>query len=135
MSRCPPKSAVSRVTNHGGHEHGTPLRSSLRHGRSLAVKWREPDGQAFVGRLALGPATLHLVVGTLGAGGQTVDRQIGYAELQGLRIGSHVADRLDGRPALVIEMPMVLPVGDAGIGAPIVHGLVDRLSNLRLALG
>ena len=101
---------------------------------TYAVKWREPDGQTFVGRLALGPRTLRLVGRTPGADGPTVDRQIGYAELQGLRIGSRGADRLDGRPALVVERADgAYLVADAGMGAPIVQELVDRLADLRLA--
>ena len=101
---------------------------------TYAVKWREPDGQTFIGRLALGPRTLRLVGRRPGAEGSTVDRQIGYAELQGLRIGSRGVDRLDGRPALVVERadgPYL--VADAGMGAPIVQELVDRLAHLRLA--
>ena len=49
---------------------------------TYAVKWREPDGQTFVGRLALGARTFRLVGRTPGADGPTVDRQIGYDELQ-----------------------------------------------------
>ena len=45
---------------------------------SYAVKWHEPDGRAYVGRLELGPRALHLVGD---AGGARVDRQIGYDEL------------------------------------------------------
>lgn len=100
---------------------------------TYAVRWREPSGQTFVGRLALGQHTLRLVGRTPGAEGQTVDRQIGYAELQGLRIGGG-ADRLDGRRAVVVERadgPYL--VADAGMGAPIVQELVDRLAQLRLA--
>ncbi|CAN5340458.1 hypothetical protein BH20ACT13_BH20ACT13_03570 [soil metagenome] len=101
---------------------------------TYAVKWREPDGRTFVGRLALGTCTLRLVGRTPGGEGPTVDRQIGYAELRGLRIGSSGADRLDGRPALVVERadgPYL--VSDAGLGAPIVQELVDLLAHLRLA--
>jgi hypothetical protein len=102
---------------------------------TYAVKWREPDGQTFIGRLALGPRTLRLVGRRPGAEGPTVDREIGYTELQGLRIGSRGADRLDGRPALVVERadgPYL--VADAGMGgSPIVQELVDRLADLRLA--
>ena len=100
---------------------------------TYAVRWREPNGQTFLGRLALGPSTLRLVGRTTGAEGQAVDRQIGYAELRGLRIGSS-ADRLDGRPAVVVEHangPYL--VADAGMGAPIVQELADRLADLRLA--
>jgi hypothetical protein len=101
---------------------------------TYAVKWREPDGQTFIGRLALGQGTLRLVGRRPGVEGPGVDRQIGYAELQGLRIGSTGADRLDGRPALVVERadgPYV--VADAGTGAPVVQELVERLAGLRLA--
>lgn len=99
---------------------------------TYAVKWREPDGQTYVGRLALGPRTLRLE--GRGLDGLAVDRQIGYEEVQGLRLGSHGADRLDGRPALVIERadgPYL--VTSAGMGAGIVQELVDRLAGLRLA--
>ena len=100
---------------------------------TYAVRWREPDGQTFIGRLALGPRTLRLVGRTPGADGQAVERQIGYAELQGLRIGAG-ADRLDGRPAVVVERADGLYLlADAGMGAPIVQEVLDRLADLRLA--
>jgi hypothetical protein len=100
---------------------------------TYAVKWREPDGQMFIGRLALGPRTLRLDGHRRGAEGTAVERQFGYEELRGLRIGSRGADRLDGRPALVVERadgPYL--VAGAGLGAPIVQELVDRLADLRL---
>jgi hypothetical protein len=101
---------------------------------TYAVKWREPDGQTFVGRLALGARTLRLDGRRRGEEGPTVNRQIGYEELRGLRIGSRGSERLDGRTALVVERgDGCYLVSDAGIGAPIVHELVDRLADLRLA--
>lgn len=101
---------------------------------SYAVKWHEPDGQAYVGRLELGPCALHLVGGAGGAGGAGVDRKIGYDELQGLRIAHDACERVDGRRALVIERPqgayrLTSTVFEAGI----LHELVDRLSDLSLA--
>jgi hypothetical protein len=99
---------------------------------TYAVKWREPDGQTYVGSLALGPRTLRLE--GRGPDGPAVDRQIGYEEVQGLRLGSHGSDRLGGRPALVVdraEGPYV--VTSAGMSAGIVQELVDRLAGLRLA--
>src|SRR5439155_1062116 len=98
---------------------------------SYAVKWREPDGRSYVGRLELGPRALHLVGGV---GIASVDRQIGYDELEGLRIGHDAGERLDGRRALVIERPqgayrLTSTVFEAGI----LHELVDRLSELSLA--
>jgi hypothetical protein len=64
--------------------------------------------------------------------GPPVERRFGYDDLRGLRIGSG-ADRLDGRPALVVERSDGrYLVADAGLGAPIVQELVERLSDLRL---
>ena len=97
--------------------------------KTYAVKWREPDGQTFIGRLALGPLALHLDGRLRGADERPVNRQFGYEELRGLRIGSR--GRLDGRPALVVERPDgAYLVANAGLGAPIVQELVDRLSHL-----
>jgi hypothetical protein len=100
---------------------------------TYAVKWREPDGQTFVGRLALGSRALLLDGRRRGASGPAVERRFGYEELRGLRIGSGGADRLDGRPALVVERcDGNYLVADAGLGAPIVQELVERISDLRL---
>jgi hypothetical protein len=99
---------------------------------TYAVKWREPDGQSYLGRLALGPRTLRLEGRE--PNGPVVDRQIGYDEVQGLRIGSRGTDRLDGRPTLVVlrsDGPYL--VTSAGMGGGIVQELVDRLARLRLA--
>lgn len=98
---------------------------------SYAVKWREPDGQAFVGRLELGPRALHLVGD---AGGTQVDRQIGYDELDGLHIGHDAGERVDGRRALVIERPQgAFHLTSTVLEAGILQELVDRLSELSLA--
>lgn len=98
---------------------------------SYAVKWREPGGESYVGRLELGPRALHLVGD---AGGAGVDRQIGYDELQGLRIAHDEGERIDGRRALVIERPQgAYHLTSAGFEAGILHELVDRLSGLSLA--
>jgi hypothetical protein len=100
---------------------------------SYAVKWREPDGQTFIGRLALGPGELRLEGRRRGADSAAVNRRLAYKELWGLRIGSHGADRLDGRPALVLQRPDgTYLVAGAGLGAPIVHEVFDRLAGLRL---
>jgi hypothetical protein len=95
---------------------------------SYAVKWREPGGEAYTGRLELRPRALHLV----GAGGgASVDRQIGYAELEGLRIGHAVEERVDGRRALVIERPQgAYHLTSTTFEAGILHELIERLSEL-----
>jgi hypothetical protein len=101
---------------------------------TYAVKWREPDGATFVGRLALGPRNLRLDGRLAGLDGPPVKRRFDYGELSRLRIGSS-ADRLDGRPSLVVDRAEGrYLVADAGIGAPIVRELVDRLAELRDAV-
>lgn len=108
---------------------GAPTVASV---TTYAVKWREPDGQTFLGRLVLGPTKLRLVGRRRGADGPTVDRQIGYAELQDFRIGSGGAERLDERPSLVLEgTDGRYLVTSAGMGAPIVQELLGRLTDLR----
>ena len=100
-----------------------------------AVKWREPDGQTFVGSLALGPRALRLEGRGRGAEGAAVERRLGYDELRGVSIG-----RLDGRSALAVELlDGAFLVAGAGLGAPIVQELVECLAalvpseNLRLS--
>ena len=100
---------------------------------TYAVKWREPNGQTFIGRLALGPRSLRLDGRRRGAEEPPVNRRFRYEELQSLRIGSRGVDRLDGRPALIVEWHEgAYLVAGAGMGAPIVQELVDRLVELRL---
>ncbi len=97
---------------------------------TYAVKWREPDGQTYLGRLALGARTLRL--DGRQPDGPAGNRQIGYDEILGLRVGTRGADRLDGQPALVVERADGrYLVTSAGIGAGVVQELVDRLAGLR----
>lgn len=99
---------------------------------TYAVKWREPDGQTYLGRLALGPRTLDLE--GRNPAGPVVGRQISYEDVQGLRLGSHGQDRLDGRPTLVVERADgTYLVTGAGQSAGIVQELVERLADLRAA--
>ena len=98
---------------------------------TYAVKWREPDGQTFIGRLALGAQSLSLDGRQRGADGLAVRRQFAYDELLGLRSGSGDAGRLDGRPAFIVERADgSYLVAGAGTGAPIVQELVERLAEL-----
>ena len=97
---------------------------------TYAVKWREPDGRTFLGRLALGARTLGLEGRQ--RDGAAISRQISYEGILSLRIGSRGADRLDGQPAVVVERadgPYY--VSSAGMGAGIVQELADRLADFR----
>jgi hypothetical protein len=99
---------------------------------SYAVKWREPDGSTHIGRLELGPRALRLEART--AGGTAVEREIGYEEIQGLRIGRSEADRLDDHPALVVDRADgSYSVTSTFLGAGILQELVRRMSSLSLA--
>jgi len=97
---------------------------------TYAVKWREPDGKTYLGRLALGARTLGLE--GRGPDGPAVTRQVGYEEILGLRIGSRGADRLDDQPALVFDRADGrYLVTSAGMGAGIVQEIADRLAGFR----
>jgi hypothetical protein len=94
---------------------------------SYAIKWREPNGDSHVGRLELGPRALRLV-------GDGVERQFGYEELSGLRIGHDAAERVDGRRSVVLERangPYHLT--SSAFEAGVLHEVVDRLADLREA--
>src|SRR5581483_1389788 len=109
---------------------------------SYAVKWCEPDGQAYVGRLELGARALRLVGQPSDAKSREksrgrradIDRQIGYEELRGLHIAHDPSERVDGRRSLVIERPHgELHLTSTVLETGILQELVDRLSELSLA--
>ena len=98
---------------------------------TYAVKWREPDGQTYLGRLTLGPRTIRLEGRDHDR--PAVDRQIDYEEVRNLRVGSKGPGRLDGRPTLVVERADgQYLIASAGMGAGIVQELVERIAELRL---
>jgi hypothetical protein len=96
---------------------------------TYAVKWREPDGRTYLGRLSLGTCALGLEGRR--SGGPSVDRQIGYDEILDFRVGGR-GDRFDGQPALLVDSADGrYLVTSAGMGAGIVQEVVDRLGALR----
>jgi hypothetical protein len=99
-------------------------------GATYAVKWREPDGASYVGRLALDAGTLRLE--GRGSDGTRVDRRIGFDEVRDVAVGSRGPDRLDGRPALIVDRDDGrYLVASAGSGPGIVQEVVERLAELR----
>jgi hypothetical protein len=98
---------------------------------SYAVKWREPNGHMYLGKLELEPTSL--VLQGRNGGERAVRRTIAFDELCGFRLGLTEAERLDGRPTLVVERPG----GDVLITSAVMHAgvlqeLVHRLAELRL---
>jgi hypothetical protein len=98
---------------------------------SYAVKWREPDGHVYVGKLQFEPHALALEGRNSGEG--TVRRTIDFAALRSFRLGQDADERLDGQPTLVVEHP----AGSVFVTSTVVHAgvlqeVADRVSELRL---
>ncbi len=98
---------------------------------SYAVKWREPSGHTFLGRLEFGPTAL-VLEGRNGSESAVV-RTIAFNELRGFRLARAAGERLDEQPTLVVERPG----GDFLVTSTVIHAgvlqeLVHRLSELRL---
>lgn len=98
---------------------------------SYAVKWREPDGHTFLGRLEFAPRAL--VLEGRNGGKAAIRRTIAFDGLRSFRIGRQAEDRLDGQPTLVVEQPggdfLVTSVMHAGVLQELAH----RLSELSLS--
>jgi hypothetical protein len=114
-----------------------PLASASMQGTAVkttyAVKWREPDGETYLGRLELQPKALLLEGRSNGR--EAISHAIGYDELGGFHMGQTSAERLDGQPSLVVERSG----GDVLITSSVMHAgvlqeLVHRLAELRLAV-
>jgi hypothetical protein len=98
---------------------------------SYAVKWREPGGHTYLGKLEFGPKSVVLE----GRNGDErgVRRTIAFEELNGFRIGLGEGERLDGQPTLVVDGPGgELLVTSAVMHAGVLQELVHRLSELRV---
>lgn len=97
---------------------------------TYAVVWSERLGPPASGRLELGACSLRLD----GArGGDPIAREIPFADLESVRIGRAPAERLDGRPALVLRPRRGATLHVAAVGQPgLVAELADRLNSLRV---
>jgi hypothetical protein len=115
------------------HPHAAPpaRRDAWPMTSSYAVKWREPGGHVFLGKLEFQRQAL-VLEGRNGAEG-TVRRVIDFAELRSFRLGQTADERLDGQPTLVVERP----TGNTFVTSSVVHAgvlqeVADRLSELHL---
>ena len=99
---------------------------------TYAVRWREPDGRLFVGRLSFEATALRLDGRQPGSNGDAVIREFGFDELRGSQSGDRSVERLDGRPAVVVDgADGRYLIASVGMGGPIVQEIVDRLANVR----
>jgi hypothetical protein len=97
--------------------------------KTYAVKWREPDGQTYLGRLALSPTAIQL--DGRASDGPSIERQLGYDDVRALRLG-HGQERLDGLPSLVLERANgTYQITSAVMQAGVLQELIDRLAQLR----
>jgi hypothetical protein len=95
--------------------------------RSYAVSWQNGDGRQHAGRLDLGPTAVRL------EGGSAVD-DLRYTDLVDVRITREPAERLSGRPTLVLRehggrTVRVACIGEPGALAELVEQLTRQLTS------
>jgi hypothetical protein len=95
---------------------------------TYAAIWREPDGRIAHGKLLLGPDGLSLE-GTTSEGALS-RRRLGYEDVVEVRIGRAPEERLNGRPALVLERASGESIGLDVLGAGMLFELADVLANV-----
>ena len=94
---------------------------------SYAVLWSAPSGPVEAGKLELEPRGLRFE-------GSAGSRQVSYAEIEALHIGRLGAERLGGRPALVLDLLAGGPLRIGSInGAGLLQELAQRLGAMRTA--
>ena len=95
---------------------------------TYAVTWEEPEGTRRSGRLELGADALHLD-GSNGDGAAST--KLPYANVSRFRLARSGAERLQGRPTLLLELRGGQVLKIAGVSQPgIVAELSDRLGVL-----
>ena len=93
---------------------------------SYVVVWREGTLPIASGKLELHADALHL---DGMAGGRPVSRDLAYDSLVTVRVGRSAAERISGRPSLVLERRKRPPIAIASISEPgVVAELAERLA-------
>ena len=95
---------------------------------AYAAIWREPDGGIAHGKLLLARDGLSLEGTT--AEGSLSRRRVVYEEVIGVRIGRSPGERLNGRPALVLERASGESLALDVLGAGMLYELADVLANV-----
>jgi hypothetical protein len=99
--------------------------------QSYGVVWREGAEPLARGKLELHPGSLRLD-GL--AGSEPSCREIAYDDLALVRVGRAPADRIAGRPSLVLELQGGTSLAIASVSLPGVVGeLAERIAVLRIA--
>lgn len=100
---------------------------------TYAVTWQEQDSPPHSGRLELRPRGLCFEAVENGDARTPIVREVGYEDVAEVRIGRVVADRIGGRPTLVVERRAGGSVRIASVAqAGIVSELAERLAALVL---
>ena len=97
---------------------------------SYGVVWQEGTLPPGIGKLELLPRAFSLE-GL--ADSRPVGREVPYEGLVGVRVGRTSAERINGRPTVVVEPRRGLPISIATVDRPSLVGeIVERLSALVL---
>lgn len=84
---------------------------------SYAVLWSESSDGVEAGKLELEPTGLRFEGRRGDSGGPRVHR-VFYEDIEGVHVGRRLAERLAGRPSLVLEL---------AVGGPLRIGSLDRV--------
>jgi len=94
--------------------------------RSYGVVWREGDRPVVAGKLELLPRSLRFE-------GRDRMRDIPYEELAGIHVGRSFAERLDGRPSVVLEQRAGEVVTISTVAqSSLIGEIAERLAELQL---
>ena len=97
---------------------------------SYAVTWKEPSCGAQSGKLELGP---HCVTFEGSSGNGPVRTKVDYDEISTIGVARASADRLEGRPTLLLARHGKPPIRIASVAQTgIVSELAERLANVLL---
>jgi hypothetical protein len=97
---------------------------------SYGIVWREGDLPPVTGKLEL--LTTALRLDGL-SDSQSVQRDVDYGSLAAVRVGRSAADRLDGRPTIILERRRGEPITISTVARPsLVTEIAERLTRLQL---
>jgi hypothetical protein len=97
---------------------------------SYAVLWNEANEGVQAGKLELEPNALRFE-GSSGARKLPLVHRVFYEDIESVRVGRRVAERLAGKPALVLELAVGGPLRIGSVdGIGVLTELAERLGHL-----